>query len=45
MRTYIRRVKLICKSYLNAGNFLSGMNAWAVCVMRYIRGIIDWIKE
>ena len=31
---YIRRVKLICKSKLNAGNFISGMNAWAIGVMR-----------
>ena len=35
---YIRRVKLICKSNLNAGNFISGFNAWATCVMRYSRG-------
>ena len=34
---YIRRVKLICKSNLNAGNFISGMNAW-VGVMRYRGG-------
>ena len=31
---YIRRVKLICKSNLNAGNFISGLNAWAIGVMR-----------
>ena len=42
---YIRRVKLICKSKLNAGNFISGMNAWAIGVMRYSGGIIDWTKE
>ena len=39
----IRRVKLICKSNLNAGNFISGMNA--AIVMRYSGGIIDWTKE
>ena len=27
---YIRRVKLICKSNLNAGNFIFGMSAWAI---------------
>ena len=44
-KEYIRRVKLICKSKLNAGNFISGMNAWAIGVMRYTGGIIDWTKE
>ena len=42
---YIRRVKLICKSNLNYGNFISGLNAWAIGVMRYSGGIIDWRKE
>ena len=42
---YIRRVKFICKSNLNAGNFISGSNAWAIGVMRYNGGIIDWSKE
>ena len=28
---YIRRVKLICKSNLNDGNFISGMKACAIC--------------
>ena len=27
---YIRRVKLICKSNIYAGNFICGMNAWAI---------------
>ena len=40
---YIRRVKLKCN--LNAGNFTYGMNAWAVGVMWYSGGIIDWKKE
>ena len=42
---YIRRVKLRCKSNRNAGNFVSDMNAWAIGVMRYSGGIIDWTKE
>ena len=37
---YIRRVKLICKSNLNAGNFISGLNARAIGVMRYSTGEI-----
>ena len=39
---YIRRVKLICKRNLNAGNLISGLNA---LMMRYSGGIIDWTKE
>ena len=42
---YIRRVNLICKSNLNAGNLISGMNACAIGVKRYSGGIIDWPKE
>ena len=29
----------------NAGNFISGLNAWAIGVMRCSGGIIDWAKE
>ena len=35
---HFRRVKLICKSNLNAGKFFSGLNAWALGVMRYSKG-------
>ena len=30
---HLRRVKLICKSNLNAGNFISGMNDGTIGVM------------
>ena len=30
---------------LNAGNFISGLNAWAIGVMKYSAGIIVWTKE
>ena len=42
---YTRRVRLICKSNLNAGNVISGMNDWVIGVMRYSGAIIDWTKE
>ena len=42
---YNMRVKLICKSSLNVGNFISGMNDWPIGVMSYSGGIIDWTKE
>ena len=42
---YISRVKLIYESKLNAGNFISDLNAWALGVTRHSGGIIDWTKE
>ena len=36
---------MICKSNLNAGNYISGLNAWAIGVMRYSGGITHWTKE
>ena len=39
---YTRRVKLLAKSY--GGNLIRGINAWAVGVVRYSAGIIDWTK-
>ena len=42
---YIRRVKKICKSKLNSGNLILGINSWAVGVIRYSGGIVDWTKE
>ena len=41
---YIRRVKWICKSNLNSGNFISGLTAWAIGAVRCSEGIIDWTK-
>ena len=42
---YTRRVKKLAKSKLYAGNIISGINAWAVGVIRYSAGIIDWTLE
>ena len=42
---YIRRVKKICKSKLNSGNLILGINSWAVGVIRYSGGVVDWTKE
>ena len=41
---YVRRVKLFCKSHLCAGNFISGLKAWAIGVM-YSGGIITKLTE
>ena len=34
---YIRRVKKLCRSKLNGGNLINGVNAWAVDVVRYVQ--------
>ena len=41
----VRRVKKLCKYKLNGGNVTSGINAWAVSVLRYSAGIVDWTVE
>jgi hypothetical protein len=41
---YLRRVKLLAKSELYAGNMVKGINAWAIGVVRYSAGILDWTK-
>ena len=41
-KEYLRRVKLLSKSKLYAGNLVRGINAWAVGVVRYSAGILDW---
>ena len=42
---YIRRVKKLCRSKLNGGNLIDGINPWAVGVVRYSAGIEDWTME
>ena len=42
---YIRRVKKLCRSKLNGGNLIDGINTWAVGVVRYNAGIVDWTME
>ena len=43
--TYLTRLKLILKSKLNSPNLITAMNSWAVAVVRYSAGLIDWTKE
>ena len=42
---YIRRVKKLCRSRLDGGNLIDGINAWAVGVVHYSAGIVDWTME
>ena len=39
---YLRRVKLVAKSGLYAGNLIKAINVWAVSVVRYSAGILEW---
>ena len=41
---YLRRVRFLAKSKLNAWNMVQGINAWAVGVVRYSSGILEWTK-
>ena len=42
---YIRRVKKLCRSKLNGGNLIGGINTWAVGVVRYSAEVVDWTME
>ena len=41
---YIKRVKAVLKSGLNSGNLVTAINTWAVPVVRYSAGIVEWTK-
>ena len=42
---YIRRFKKLCRSKLNGGNLIGGINTWAVGVVRYSAGMVDRTME
>ena len=42
---YTRRVKLLLESKLNGGNVIKAINTWAVAVLRYSGGILDWTQD
>ena len=39
---YKRRLRLVLKSKLNGKNKIKAINTWAVSLLRYGAGIIDW---
>ena len=45
MGKYYRRLRLILKSKLNGKNKVMGINMWAVAVVRYGGGIVEWRQE
>ena len=44
-KEYIKRLRAILKSKLNSGNTVKAINTWAVPVIRYSAGIVDWRKS
>ena len=44
-KEYKRRFKFILESKLNGGNAVRAINTWAVAVLRYTGGILEWNKE
>ena len=39
---YFRRLVLLLKSELYAGNLITGINAWAIGIVRYTAGVLNW---
>ena len=44
-KEYIRRLRKVLKSKLNAENLVSGANTWAVSLLRYSAAFISWRKS
>ena len=42
---YLRRVKKVARSRLYARSLISSINVWAVSVVRYTAGILDWKEK
>ena len=36
---------MLLRSQLNGENVTAGMNSWAVGIIRYGVGVLDWMKE
>ncbi|KAJ7312127.1 hypothetical protein JRQ81_006469 [Phrynocephalus forsythii] len=43
-KEYIQRVRKVLKSKLNGGNTIKAINSWAIPVIRYTAGIINWTQ-
>lgn len=44
-KEYFRRVKAVAKSKLYAGNLMRAVNGWAVSVVRYTAGVLEWNRK
>ena len=43
-KEYLRRVRKVLESQLNGGNLIAAINTWAVSLLRYAAGFIDWTQ-
>ena len=44
-KEYKRRLKLVLKTKLNGRNKIMAVNAWAVAILRYSAGVIEWKSD
>ena len=44
-KEYLRRVKRAAHSKLSGGNLIQAINTWAVSLVRYAGGMIEWTKQ
>lgn len=44
-KEYLRRVGKVAQSKLNEEKLIQAINTWAVQVIRYAGGIIEWTKQ
>ena len=44
-KEYVRRVKKVAESKLYAGNLVGAVNSWAVSVVRYTAGVLEWTEK
>ena len=44
-KEYIRRLRKVLKSKRNGGNFVCGLNTWAVSLIRYSAAFVSWRKS
>ena len=45
VKEYLRRVRKVAQSKLNGGNLIRAINTWAVSLVRYSGGTVDWKKQ
>ena len=44
-KEYIRKLRKVLKSKLNGGNLVSGVNTYAVSLLRYLAAFVSWRKS
>ena len=44
-KEYLCRVRKVAQSKFNGGNLIRAINTWAVSLVRYSGGIVDWKKQ